>query len=406
MLQIVYAAGRPICTNVPAPPPVRRPADWCPESRMCHDGAMDADVLIIGGGIAGLSLAWALAPARRVVLVEAEPGLARHTSSRSARQMQPNYGPPAIRELTLRSIAMVEEISAGLPAPILKPRPLITLGTRDEVEALLAGHPSLTRLTHAETMARSPELRAEKFQVAALDDTAKEVDVPALLDFYRTHALAGGAAILTGSPATAAAPDGQGSFTVTAGERSISARVVVNAAGAWADGMARLFGAQPRGLVPYRRSVAIVSTEHPVDPAGPMVEPADESYSYRPDGGHLLISPCESVPAPAGDAQVVEDIARLIRRIGEVTTVGPAGVVRAWTGLRTEAADGLPVVGFDSLVPNFFWLAGQGGYGIQTSAALATLSAQLIRGGLAETDAGLAAALSPQRTGLGRPAPA
>ncbi len=386
---------------------------WRGTDRMCHHGAMDADVLIIGGGIAGLSLAWALAPTRKVVLVEAEDSLAQHTSSRSARQMQPNYGPDVIQKLTLRSIAMVEKISRQLPAPILVPRPLITLGSQAEVDELIAEHPTLKPLTHGQTMANSPNLRPEYFAASALDDTAKEVDVPALLEHYRSGALAAGATILTGSPlnsvAVSTAPldpsaaDGSevARFAITAGVHAITAQTLVNAAGAWADQVAGLFGLRPRGLVPHRRSVAIVSTDRPVDPSGPMVEPADETFYYRPDGGHLLISPCESVPAPAGDAQVVEsDIAELIQRLGAVTTLGINGVVRAWTGLRTEAADGVPVVGFDEDMPGFFWLAGQGGYGIQTSAALATLAAQLINGTLPSADEGIAAALDPQREGL------
>lgn len=358
---------------------------------------METQVLIIGGGIAGLSLAWALAPSRRVVLVEAENSLAHHTSSRSARQMQPSYGPAVIAELTRRSIAMVGDISAGLPAPILMPRPLLTLGSEAEVAALLARHTGLTALTHAQTMEHSPDLRAENFAAAALDSTAKEVDVPALLDHYRIQALAAGATVLTGASVSRASHGTEG-FTVTAGAHTITAGTVVNASGAWADVVAALFGARPRGLVPYRRSVAIVATEHPVNPAGPMVEPADESFYYRPDGGHLLISPCESVPAPAGDAQVVEaEITELVHRIDQVTTLGITGVVRAWTGLRTEAADGIPVVGFDVDVPGFFWLAGHGGYGIQTSAALATHAAHLITGTLPDADAGIAAELDPGR---------
>jgi len=361
---------------------------------------MNCDVLIIGGGIAGLSLAWRLAPAVSVVVVEAEPVLAYHTSSRSARQMQPSYGPAPIQELTHRSIAMVGEISAGLPSPILAPRPLLTLGSAAGVAALLATHPQLQRVDHADTLRLSPEVRPWTFQEAALDGTAMEVDVPALIEFYRSRAVAAGAVVLTSVPvvsATAAA----GGFRLLAGEHRITAGTVVNAAGAWADRVAGMVGVRPRGLVPHRRSVAIVSTRTPANPAGPMVEPADESYYYRPDGEHLLISPCESVPAEAGDAQVVDaDIAALIARLDAVTTFGISGVVRSWTGLRTHPADGLPVVGFDADVPNFFWLAGQGGYGIQTSAALATLAGQLILGTLPEADAELAAALSPQRPGL------
>lgn len=361
---------------------------------------MDADVVIIGGGIAGLSLAWALAPSRDVLVLEAEPTLSFHTSARSARQMQPNYGPAVIRELTRRSIGQVTEISATLPATILMPRPLITLGSEAEVAALLAEHPALMPLDHAQTMALSSNLRSENFTAATLDDSAKEVDVPVLIEFYRAQAVAAGAVICPASPLAAASRnhDGEGGFTLTVGAEQFTARVVVNAAGAWADQVAALFAVAPCGLVPYRRSVAIVSTAHPVDQAGPMVEPADESYYYRPDGGHLLISPCESVPAPAGDAQVVEaEITELIGRIDAVTTLGITGVERAWTGLRTEAADGIPVVGFDPAVENFFWLAGQGGYGIQTSAALATLAAHLITGTLPEADEELAAQLDPGR---------
>lgn len=367
---------------------------------MWNHGAMDTQVLIIGGGIAGLSLAWRLAPTVPVVVVEAEESLAYHTSSRSARQMQPSYGPAPIQELTHRSIALVEQISAGLSSPILMPRPMMTLGTAAEVQALVATHSSLTALNHAQTMRRSPDLSPEGFEAAALDETAREVDVPALLDFYRREAVAAGAVVLTGNPVTAIEPTATG-FTVAARGHSIKTRIVVNAAGAWADTVARMAGVRPRGLRPYRRSVAIVSTEFPVDPAGPMVEPADESFYFRPDAGHLLISPCESVRAEPGDAQVVEaDIAQVIQRIDAVTTLGITGVVHAWTGLRTQPADGLPVVGFDAEVPNFFWLAGQGGYGIQTSAALATMAAQLVTGNLPEQDEPLAAALSPQREGL------
>ena len=387
---------------------------------MCHDGAMEADVLIIGGGIAGLSLAWQLAPAVSVVVVEAEPTLAFHTSSRSARQMQPSYGPKPIAELTRRSISMVEKISAALAAPIVMPRPLLTLGTLDEVAALVAANSNLVRLDHGETMKLSPDLYPEMFEAAALDSTAMEVDVPALLQYYRSQAVAAGAVVLTAAPVVSATPRQptperptplEAGFQVMAGEYKIMAATVVNAAGAWADSVAGIFGVRVRGLVPYRRSVAIVSTAAAVDPAGPMVEPADGSFYYRPDGEHLLISPCESVPAPAGNAHVVDaDITELIHRIDAVTTLGVTGVERSWTGLRTEPNDGLPVVGFDAQVPNFFWLAGQGGYGIQTSAALAALAAEMMVGKTAvglrantlnEADAELAAALSPQRAGLG-----
>lgn len=361
---------------------------------------MDVDVLIIGGGIAGLSLAWKLAPGASVAVVEAEAKLAYHSSSRSARQMQPNYGPGPVRELTLRTIEMVEEISAALPSPILLPRPLLTVGSAAEIQSLAASYPSLKTLGHAAAHALAPEVNAAAFEAATLDETAKEVDVPALVEYYRDEAVAAGAVVLTGSPVTSAQADG-GRFTVVAGEHEISAAVVVNAAGAWADQVAALFGVRARGLVPYRRSVAIVRTELPVHASGVMVEPADEWMYYRPDGENLLISPCESVPAPAGDAQVIDaDITALIARLNALTNWGIGETVSSWTGLRTSPADGLPIVGFDADLLGFFWLAGQGGYGIQTSTALASLAADIIKGTVVDGDKHLSEALSPQRESL------
>ncbi|MGA7203455.1 MAG: FAD-dependent oxidoreductase, partial [Specibacter sp.] len=202
---------------------------------------MDADVVIIGGGIAGLSLAWRLAPTLSVVVVEAEETLAFHSSSRSARQMQPSYGPDPIQELTRRSIALVQQISAGLPTPILKPRPLLTLGSESEVRALVGTNANLVAVEQADAMLLSTDLRPEVFEAAALDGTSMEVDVPALIDYYRSQALAAGAVILTGAPVQAAATNAGGGFAVVAGVHVISAATVVNAAGAWADTVAALF---------------------------------------------------------------------------------------------------------------------------------------------------------------------
>ncbi|HEV7166461.1 MAG TPA: FAD-binding oxidoreductase [Micrococcaceae bacterium] len=339
---------------------------------------MNADVLIVGGGIAGLSLAWQLAPRASVVLLEAEGSLAYHTSSRSARQMQPSYGPGPIKELTARSIPTVQQISAELGHSILSPRPLIFIGTEAEAAAQSAANGYLKPLGQADALRMSPDLRPESFQAACLDDSALEVDVPQLLEFYRSRAEAAGAEINTDAPVHTAQRTAAG-WTVGAGSNAYSAGVVVNAAGAWADPLAVVFGVGIQGLRPHRRTAAIVSTERPVNPAGPMIAAADDTFYYRPDGSDLLISPCESVVSLAEDAKPMdEDVRRLMDRIGTVTTLGISGLRRSWTGLRTTAPDGLPVVGYDPEAPGFFWLAGQGGYGIQTSAAIAAMAAELI----------------------------
>ena len=149
---------------------------------------------------------------------------------------------------------------------------------------------------------------------------------------------------------------------------------MVNAAGAWADEFAVLSGVEKLGLQPYRRTAAIVDVEHPLPEACPMVAAADDSFYFRPDGEQVLISPPEHVPSGPEDAQPYPgDVEALIARLNTITTMGIGGVRRAWTGLRTEAAHGVPVVGFDAEATGFSWLAGQGGYGFQTSSAIAEL---------------------------------
>lgn len=344
-----------------------------------HRSGMNPDVLIVGGGIAGLSLAWQLAPHAKVVLVEAENSLGYHTSSRSAGQMQPSYGPAPIRELTTRTIEAVKDISANLGRSILLPRPLIFLGSAEDIADRTADGEFLAGIGHAEALRLSPDLRPGSFADACLDQSALEVDVPELLEYYRAQASAAGADIVVGAPVHTAARTGSG-WTVGAGDHAYSAPIVVNAAGAWADVLAVEFGVRIQGLRPHRRTAAIVRTNRAASPVGPMIAAADDTWYYRPDGSHLLISPCESVPSVPEDARPIElDVHRSMARIDAVTSLGILGVERSWTGLRTSVADGLPVVGFDPEAPGFFWLAGQGGYGIQTSAGLAALAAELIR---------------------------
>ncbi len=356
--------------------------------------AVNCDVLIIGGGIAGLSLAARLGTEADVVLVEAEGSLAYHTSSRSARQMQPSHGPAPIRELTERSIAKVDGISEDIGRRILSPRPLMFIGSRDDVQARLADNGVLKSISPSEALERSPDLRPEAVEAAALDDSALQVEADVLLDYYRDRALEAGVQINCGAPVHTAQRVGAG-WVVGAGEEAFKALTVVNAAGAWADPLAVVFGVRTLGLEPYRRTAAVVNTAEPVAADGHMILGANGSFYYRPDGAQLLISPCEAVPSQAEDAKPVPaDVERLMQRINGVTTLGLTTVDRSWTGLRTERVDGLPVVGSDEEAPHFFWLAGQGGYGIQTSWAMADLAAGLITGALTDTDP-IAAALSP-----------
>lgn len=334
------------------------------------------DVVIVGGGIAGLSLASALAGRCSVALVEAEQTLAYHTSARSARQLIPSYGPAVVQELTVRTLELLAAQDSARPEPVLSPRSFLLIGDEASVRAGASGHMHL--VTHAEAMRRCPVLVPESFTAAGLDTGSFACNAPLLLEDHRQRAEAGGVHIITGARVHSAQRLGSG-WELGAGQEGFQAAVVVNAAGAWADELAVLSGVEKVGLQPYRRTAAIVDVEHPLPEGCPMVAAADDSFYFRRDGEQVLISPSESVPSRPEDARPFPgDIEALVARLNGITTLGIRGVRKAWTGLRTEAADGVPVVGFDAEAPGFFWLAGQGGYGFQTSSGIAELAAGLI----------------------------
>jgi D-arginine dehydrogenase len=337
------------------------------------------DVVIVGGGIAGLSLASALAGKCSVALVEAEQTLAYHTSARSARQLIPSYGPPVVQELTLRTLELIAARDAELPAPVLSPRSFMLIGDEATVREQASGqmHP----ITHAEALALCPALLPDSFAAAGLDTGSFGCNAPVLLEDHRRRAEAGGVDIVTGARVHSAQRLGSG-WELGAGQEGFQAAVVVNAAGAWADELAVLSGVEKVQLQPYRRTAAIVDVDQPLPESSPFVAAADESFYFRPDGAQVLISPSESLPSGPEDARPVPgDVEALIARLNTLTTLGIRSVRNAWTGLRTAAADGVPVVGFDAEAPGFFWLAGQGGYGFQTSSGIAELAAGQILAG-------------------------
>ncbi|WP_411375968.1 NAD(P)/FAD-dependent oxidoreductase [Arthrobacter sp. MPF02] len=338
------------------------------------------DVLIVGGGIAGLSLASALAGKCSVALVEAEQELAYHTSSRSARQLIPSYGPPVVQELTVRTLELIAARDAELPAPVLTPRSFMLIGSEADVAAEASG--SMQPITHAEALELCPALVPDAFAAAGLDTGSFGCDAPLLLADHRQRAVAAGLDIFTGARVHSAQRLGSG-WEVGAGTEAFLAGVLVNAAGAWADELAVISGVEKLGLQPYRRTAAIAAVERPLPEQTPMVAAADNTFYFRREGDDVLISPSEHVSSGPEDARPRPgDVERLIGRLNQVTTFGITTVRRAWTGLRTEAADGVPVAGFDAEASGFYWLAGQGGYGFQTSSAMAELAAdQILAGG-------------------------
>jgi glycine/D-amino acid oxidase-like deaminating enzyme len=355
---------------------------------------LDADVLIIGGGIAGVSAAAALSGAASVALVEAEPVLAHHASGRSAALYEPRYGAPPVVALSLASGPALH--AAG----VLSPRGLMLLAAPGEEAAFAADAAgmALDEIGVAEALARVPVLNPAAIARVAVAEHAWDIDTDRLIQGHVRLARSRGAAILTGHPVTAMVRDGPG-WLVTAGPLRLQVRVVVNAAGAWAGPVAAMAGVAPLGIVPHRRSMARIPAPGGHDPGRwPMLMGAGETWYAKPDAGALIVSPADEDPAPphdawADDLVLAEGLARYEGFVTEPVT----RVLANWAGLRSFAPDRVPVIGFDVAVPGFFWLAGQGGYGFQSSAAAAGLAADLILGRAPDLGAGLAGQLSPRR---------
>src|SRR6478735_11777034 len=271
------------------------------------------DVVIVGGGIAGLSLASALAGKCSLALVEAEQSLGYHTSSRSARQLIPSYGPPVVQELTMRTLELIGTHEGTRPEPVLSPRRFMLIGDEETVRQQASGFMHL--ISHAEALAICPALKPDSFTAAGLDSGSFACNASLLLEDHRERAVEGGVDIITGARVHSAQRLGTG-WELGAGQEGLETAVVVNAAGAWADELAVLSGVEKLGLQPYRRTAAIVDVENPLPAACPMVAAADDSFYFRPDDGQVLISPAEHVPSGPEDARPYPgDIERLVTRL-------------------------------------------------------------------------------------------
>ncbi|MCP2305351.1 NAD(P)/FAD-dependent oxidoreductase [Actinokineospora globicatena] len=344
---------------------------------------MGWDVVVVGGGIGGVSVAAELAVHGSVVLVEAESDLARHTTGRSAAVYAPSYGGAVVRALTEASLPLFGE---GL----LSPRPMLWVGD----VAGLAG--DVQEISVDEALRLCPVLRPERVGGLAVDLGTRDIDVMGLHQRYVRRLKAAGGEIRKGAPVTAVRRDGAG-WRVTAGTEEISAGVVVNAAGAWTDRVAELAGVPALGLRPLRRTIAIATGDAPVGAGWPLVADVADTFYFRPEGPGVLVSPADETPVEPGDAKPDElDVALAVDRVNEVTTLGLRSVRTAWAGLRTFAPDREPVVGELPGHPGFSFFAGQGGYGIQMAPALAVAAARIIVGQRPEIAAEL---VSPARLG-------
>jgi D-arginine dehydrogenase len=351
------------------------------------------DVLVIGGGMAGVSVAYELAARATVLLVEAEPTLATHTTGRSAAIYAPSYGGPVVRALTSASSPRFRELATELDTPpLLTPHGSLWLGADEEGAQRVATMPA-DPISPSRARELCPALR--QVLAAAYDESASDIDVMALHAGYVRGLRARGGVVRAASPVTALRRDGAG-WAVVAGGATVRADVVVNAAGAWADVLAERAGVPAIGLAPKRRTLVLASGPNPADPAWPLVADAADRFYFRPEGTRVLVSPADETPSEPMDAKPDElDVALAVDRVNEITTLGLRTVHVAWAGLRSFVADREPVVGAWPDHPGFVFFAGQGGYGIQMAPALARLGAAVTLGEPDPTD--LAATVSPRR---------
>lgn len=351
---------------------------------------MDADVLVIGAGIAGASLGYFLAPHARVLLVEREPHPGMHATGRSAALFSETYGSAQVRALTRASRAFLERPPEGFAAqPLLRPRGALVFGdaaqlgrVREAYETMRPHTPGLELWDGTQLRDAVPVLRPQAAQLGFYEAGAADIDVDALHQGFLRGLRARGGGVLLDAEVVGIAPARDGWELALAGDRMLRAPLLVDAAGAWADRVAALAGVAPLGIEPRRRSAFLFEPPPGVDTAHwPFVCEVEERFYFKPDAGLLLGSPANADPMPPHDVQPeMLDIALAIDRIEQATTMSIRRPLRSWAGLRSFVADGDLVGGFAPDAAHFFWLAAQGGYGIQTCAAMGEACAQLVLG--------------------------
>jgi len=356
---------------------------------------MDYDFIIVGGGIAGVSVAARLSALGSVLLLEAEDALAHHASGRSAALFEPRYGLAPVVELSLASEAFFHGAEG-----VLAPRGMMIVGGADDADTLAADAKGmmLHPVSVAEAVTMVPVLNPAVLAFAAHADHAWDIDTDLLLQGFAREARGRGAVVMTGARVAAIARDGDG-WRVSTARGAFAGRMVVNAAGAWADGVADMAGVRPVGLRPLRRSMARIPAPGGHDVSRwPMIFGAGETWYAKPDAGALIVSPAEEHLMTAHDAWADDMVlAEGLARYEAMVTEPVARLLASWAGLRTFAPDRVLVIGRDPVEPRFFWLAGQGGYGFQTSPAASALAADLIGGRDTGLSRGLVAALDPGR---------
>jgi D-arginine dehydrogenase len=346
------------------------------------------DFVVVGAGIAGASVAASLAERGDVALLDMEDHAGYHSTGRSAALYSAIYGNAVIRALTRASRDFLFTPPADFAAhPLVSPRPTLYFAREDQL-------PSLQRMRNDEDVKAGtalldsqaaaslvPIFKPGYLAGAALDEGSADIDVHGLHQAFLRRASGLGARIALGAPVRGARPAG-GRWVVETPDEAFTAPVVVNCAGAWGDELARIAGVAPIGLRPMRRTAVLIEapTQARVAP-WPVAIDVDEEFYFKPDAGALLLSPADEHASAACDVQPEElDVAIAVDRFERATSLHVERVTHRWAGLRVFTRDRTPALGFDDEARGFFWLVGQGGYGIQTSPAMGRIAAALACG--------------------------
>lgn len=344
-------------------------------------------VAVVGGGIAGVSAAWALAGEHDVTLLEAGAQLGEQTTGRSAAILSETSGHRTVCALARASRPFFESPPTGFADyDVTSPRGLLWIGRAgdepllDTIATVAASGvaPTAHRVDAAAARRLVPALRPEAVSAGGFHEPdARTIDVAALLAAFARGATANGADVRRGAELRSAVRV-NGGWRIDTAAGPLAADVIVNAAGAWADVVAERAGVRPLGVRPLRRTACIVPAPDGVREWPLVMDVAGRCY-FEPEPGGLLLSPADEHPSEPTDARPEEeDVAWALEMLAEATTLDVRSVRRAWAGLRTFTTDRAPAVGWDPAVSGFCWLAGQGGAGIKTAPAIARLVAAVV----------------------------
>ncbi len=348
---------------------------------------ISCDFLIIGGGIAGASIGYELSQHGNVIILERESRPDYHSSGRSSATFVGTYGNDVVRALNAGTFPFLEEPPDGFAdRPLLSDRGCLHVASVEQLpllEQLLETmgklSDTLRRLDPVDIFELVPIMDPDVIAGAVLEPDAMDLDVNALHQgFLRGCADRGGSLQLNAEVMTLARRDGVWRAETSAG--TYTAPVVVNAAGAWTDSVAQLASIPPLGMIPKRRTVFTYQPPREIDCSSwPLVLDAEEQFYFKPSGGFLLVTPADETPCEPSDVQPEEiDIAIAVDRFQSHTCLSIDRIEYKWAGLRTFSPDMTPVVGMDDRAEGLFWLAGQGGYGFQTSYAMARAASGLL----------------------------